>query len=62
MHSDPGDIIETTLVARERTLSEITDRVTRITAELSDGEVLRLLHSILDTRAQARGDGRPPPS
>ena len=60
MRPDPGDPIEATLLARERTLAELTVRVARITAELSDEEVLRLLHSILEARQ--RRDPRAPPS
>jgi len=62
MYQDSRDIIETTLLARQRTLVELTARVARVTAELSDDEVVRLLHSILEARARARADGRPAPS
>jgi hypothetical protein len=51
---DPRDVIDATLVARERTLAELAARVTTITAELSDEEVLWLLHSILGARVEAR--------
>ena len=53
-----SDALEGTLLARERTLADLTARVARITAELNDDEVLRLLHSILEARARAHGDDR----
>jgi hypothetical protein len=57
-----SDALEGTLLARERTLAELTARLAQIAAELNDDEVLRLLHSILDGRARARGDGSAPRS
>jgi len=62
MPPNRADPLEATLLARERTLAELTARVARITAELNDDEVLRLLHSVLEARDRARGDGRAPPS
>ena len=62
MPPNRADPLETTLLARERTLAELTARVARITAELNDDEILRLLHSVLEARDRARGDGRAPPS
>ena len=62
MPPNPADPLEATLLARERTLAEVTARVARVTAELNDDEVLRLLHSVLEARARARGDSRAPSS
>jgi hypothetical protein len=55
MQPDGHDALESLLVARERTIAELTTRVARLTAELGDDELLRLLQSMLDARAQARG-------
>jgi len=62
MRPSPDNSLEATLLARERTVAELAIRVTRITAELSDDEVLRLLHSILDARARTRRDPQAPTS
>ena len=59
----PSDLdhIGQNLLARERTLPRITDRLGRITAELTHEEFLRLLRAMLSAHPEGRGGVRQPP-
>ena len=52
MHPDPASEAELAVIARERTMARLEERLRRISARLSADEVLRLVHAMLDARAK----------
>ena len=54
MRQPPPDSAEWAIVAREQTMSRLIGQFSRIAAQLSDEEVLRLVQAMLSARARAR--------
>jgi hypothetical protein len=59
MRPEPTRDHETAVLARERTLATLAERLSCIAVELSDDEFERMLYAMLEARAKARS-GAPP--
>ena len=55
MRPDSAREAERVVIEREHTMARLEERLRRISARLSDDEVLRLVHAMLDVRAKRDG-------
>ena len=55
MGPDPARDAERVVIEREHTMAHLEERLRRIAVRLSDDEVLRLVHAMLDVRAKRNG-------
>ena len=55
MGPDSAREAERVVIEREHTMARLEERLRRIAARLSDDEVLRLVHAMVDVRAKRNG-------